>query len=97
MADRGLTLEEFRALSTEEEKCKRYGELSDHDKFLVRISMPLGPSIWVPCNDCVHRIDNTPFCKAFPSGLSGDHIRAVMENQTIECGNGFHFTPGEKP
>lgn len=35
-----LSLEEFNKLS-EEEKCDRYKELSDHDKFLVRISTPL--------------------------------------------------------
>ena len=35
-----LSLEEFNKLS-EEEKCYRYKELSDHDKFLVRVSMPI--------------------------------------------------------
>ena len=95
MADRGLTLEEFRSLSTEKEKCERYVELSDHDKFLVRISMPPGSAIWIPCNDCVYRIGKTPSCKAYPEGLSGDHIRAVMEDQAIECGNGFKFLPKE--
>ena len=95
MADRGLTLEEFKSLSTEKEKCERYVELSDHDKFLVRISMPPGPTVWVPCNDCVHRIGRTFACKAYPDGLSGEHIRVVIDDPEIECGNGFRFTPKE--
>ena len=36
-----LSLEDFNNL-TEEEKGDRYKELSEHDKFLVRISMPIG-------------------------------------------------------
>lgn len=35
-----LSLEEFYKLS-EKEKGVRYKELSDHDRFLVRISMPI--------------------------------------------------------
>lgn len=36
-----LTLQEFNKL-TEKEKVERYKDLSDHDKFLVRLSMPIG-------------------------------------------------------
>ena len=39
-----LSLEEFNKLS-EKEKGKRYKELSDHDKFLVRTSMPIGGKV----------------------------------------------------
>lgn len=39
-----LSLEEFRRLP-DEEKGKRYKEMSDHDKFLWRISEPLIPTI----------------------------------------------------
>lgn len=39
-----LSLEEFNKLS-EEEKGDRYKELSEHDKFLVRISMPIGGEV----------------------------------------------------
>ncbi len=35
-----LSLENFNKLS-EKEKCDRYKELSEHDKFLARISMPI--------------------------------------------------------
>lgn len=39
-----LSLEDFNNL-TEEEKGDRYKELSEHDKFLVRISMPIGGEV----------------------------------------------------
>lgn len=39
-----LTLNDFEKLS-ESEKKNRYKELSDHDKFLVRTSMPIGGKI----------------------------------------------------
>lgn len=96
MADGTLSFDEFWDLPTEEERCRRYGELSDHDKFRVRISMPPGPMTWIPCNDCANRIAGRPSCKAYPDGLEADHIRAVMEDQTIECGDGFHYTPKEE-
>jgi len=91
MADGTLSFEEFCKLLTEAERCQRYTELSDHDKFRARISMPPGPGVWVPCNDCAHRIVGKPACKAHPEGLTADHIRSVMEDPTIECGKGFYF------
>lgn len=39
-----LPFEEFNKL-TEKEKCKRYKDLSDHDKFLARISMNPGVEV----------------------------------------------------
>lgn len=39
-----LSLEDFNKLP-EKEKGDRYKELSDHDKFLVRISMPIGGEV----------------------------------------------------
>lgn len=39
-----LSLEEFYKLS-EKEKGVRYKELSDHDRFLVRISMPINGEV----------------------------------------------------
>lgn len=92
MADGGLTLREFWQLS-EEERCKRYKDLSDHDKLGVRITMPSGPPVHVPCNECANRIRGKPACKAFPDGLTADHIRAVMEDPDTECGPGIHFDP----
>lgn len=100
MADRNLTEEEWREfwhIPFEEqfERCKHF---SAHDSFRFRITDP-GISAhqpWVPCNDCAYRISKTPTCRAYPSGLSADHIRAIMEDQTIECGDGFHYTPKEE-
>ena len=39
-----LSLEKFMKLS-EKDKCKRYKDLSDHDKFLARISQPITTTI----------------------------------------------------
>lgn len=39
-----LPFKEFNKL-TEEEKCKKYKDLSDHDKFLARISMNPGVEV----------------------------------------------------
>ena len=39
-----LSLKEFNKL-TEKEKCEKYKDLSEHDKFLVRISMNPGMEV----------------------------------------------------
>ena len=39
-----ITIEEFMKLS-EKEKCEKYKDLSNHDKFLARISQPLSPRV----------------------------------------------------
>ena len=39
-----LTLDEFRKLP-EEERAKRYCELTDHERFLWRISCPITPRV----------------------------------------------------
>ena len=51
MADGTLSFEEFWNLPTEAEQCRRYDELSDHDKFRVRITMDTG-GVTPPCNGC---------------------------------------------
>lgn len=94
MANGNLSFDEFWNLPTEKERRKRYGELSDHDKFRVRISMDPG-AVSPSCNRCKYYLKYGK-CSAYPEGISGGHIRAVMEDQTIECGNGFHFTPKEQ-
>lgn len=91
MADRNLTFEEFQRLPTERERSERYGDLSDSDKFRVRITMPPGPPVYIPCNECTHRLEGKAACKAFPEGFHAEHIRALVENRTEECGNGFRF------
>lgn len=45
-----LSLKEFNKL-TEKAKCKRYKDLSEHDKFLVRLSM--NPGVEVIGNEAV--------------------------------------------
>lgn len=93
MADGTLSFEEFCKLPTEEERCNRYVELSDHDKFRARISM--NPSaISPPCNICRYYFGFAK-CEAFPGGISAEHISAVMQDKTIDCGNGFHFEKRE--
>ena len=39
-----LSFEEFMKLS-EKEKCERYKDLSNHDKFLARINQPISPIV----------------------------------------------------
>lgn len=89
MADGNLTLEEFWKLS-KEEKLARCGALSDHDAYRLRMTEQIGV-VSPPCNRCIHRFKDRPACKAFPDGVSGDHIRAVMADMTIECGVGYRF------
>lgn len=88
MADGNLTQQEFWALS-EEERCKRYQDLSDQDKFGVRQGMDTGV-VSLPCNECKHYYGYAR-CAAFPDGLTGDHIQAVIEDILTDCGNGFRF------
>lgn len=89
MADGALTLAEFRKL-THEEKAKRYGELSAADRFGWRVTEPTYGRK-VPCGECIHRIQGSPACEAYPKGWDADHLRALVEDSSIECGNGFHF------
>ena len=100
MADRNLTEDEWREfwrlpLEDKLERCKRF---SAHDSLRLRITdpgIPISP-VWIPCNDCAHRIAMGPVCKAHPDGLTAEYIRMAMADQSIECGNGFKFTPKEQ-
>ena len=65
MAGRTLTYKEFWQLP-EKERAERYGELSDHDKFVIRCSMDTGCST-PACNYCVHSKEHG--CDAFPNGI----------------------------
>lgn len=94
MADRDLTAKEFWKLP-HDERMKRCGELSEHEAFVARLIDPGFSKVFVPCNGCIHKTDGKPICKAFPEGIPADHIKSVMENQTIDCGNGFHFEKRE--
>lgn len=72
-----------------DERMKRCGELSEHEAFLMRLTDPNLPTL-LACNYCVY-YQGYAKCKAFPDGISADHMRMVMEDKAIECGNGFHF------
>lgn len=92
MADRNLTLKEFYELS-QQERGERYNELSDQDKFRVRMSTGLGKTE-APCNMCryYHRDAS---CDAFPGGIDGEHIRKLIEEPTIPCNGALHFVKEE--
>ena len=93
-----LTLEEFWKLP-EDKKADGYMELSDHDKYAVRVTMPIEPA-YPKCNDCRHLnrdFSNGLRCRAFPNGIpdeifckSGDHTKPY------EGDNGIQFEPIEK-
>ena len=91
-----LTAREFWKLP-KEERLRRYGELSDHEKYVVRITDPGVPHkpMYIPCNYCKHRIEGELACRAFPHGQTATHVKAVMADPTIECGNGYHFVAEE--
>lgn len=88
MAEGNLTFEEWAKLS-EGERGERYKDLSDKDKFRVRISMnPRAKN--VRCNSCRH-YRGFAKCAAFPDGIPCTHIGAVDENPSIFCANGFQY------
>lgn len=90
-----LTFEEFLKLS-EEDRGKRYVDLSEHDKFRVRCSMGV-TSVWVPCNDCKHFL-GFGRCKAYPDGITREHCEAVIANPYgVICEEKFKFESTTRP
>lgn len=88
MAEGNLTFDEFWKL-TESERCKRYKDLSEQDRYRVRLSMiPCAKSVL--CNDCVH-YHGYARCDAFPEGIAGDHITMVENDPSIWCSDGIRF------
>lgn len=86
-----LTFEEFWNLPEEKRK-ESYKELSEHDRFRVRISMDTTSyDTFIPCNTCIHRIGIMCACKAYPDGLTGDIIRGKTDNPYGECRDGYHY------
>ena len=93
MMEKGnLTLEEWSHLS-EEEKGERYRELSDHDKFRVRISMYLGVR-QRRCNSYVHYWGFAK-CAAFPDGTTKEHRNKVDKDPETPCANGLKYQKKE--
>ncbi len=92
MAERNLTFEEWSHL-LEEEKRERYRELSDHDKFRVRISVP--PSVRQRrCNSCVHYWGFAK-CAAFSDGIPSEQLDKVDEDPETPCANGLKYRKKE--
>lgn len=87
-----LTFEEFWNLS-EEERGERYQELSDHDKFRVRVSMDITSyeEPFIPCNSCAHRHGLSLACDAFPDGFTKETLRKKIEAPYGECAKGIRF------
>lgn len=90
MADGSLTYAEFVKLS-ESARRKQYVNLSDADKFRVRQGMVSTAGPYIPCNHCKFR---TRFiCSAYPEGIPVEHMKALIDDRGLACGDGFHFTP----
>lgn len=87
MAERNLTLKEFWELP-QKERYERYKELSEHNKFGVRQAE--SGVISPPCNVCLHYFGYAK-CAAYPEGISGEHIDAVLNDLTTDCGKGYCF------
>lgn len=87
MAKRNLTLDEFWKLSLKE-RCERYKDLSEHDKFGVRQAE--SGAVSLPCNDCRHYRGYAK-CAAYPDGIRGEHMDTILNDLTTDCGKGYHF------
>ncbi len=92
MDERNLTFEEWSCLS-EEEKGERYRELSDHDKFRVRVTMPPAAKS-LRCNSCFY-YQGFGKCTAFPDGISGEQLDKVDEDPETPCANGLKYRKKE--
>ncbi len=92
MDEGSLSFAEFKKL-TEDERCERYKDLSDHDKLLARISMDPGARS-VPCNTCAYYRGSAK-CDAFgPDRLiTGEHIHKVTADITTPCSDKHKYTP----
>lgn len=88
MADRALRFDAFQKLS-EEERCRRYTELSEHDRFKARCSQDTGVRS-APCNTCAHKRAGGK-CAAFPDGITGEHLRLLLKDPTVECADGIRY------
>lgn len=92
MAGGNLTAREFWKLPPEE-RWKRCGELSEHEAFIMRLTDPGNTKkrVYIPCNDCVNRIEKKLACKAHPNGLTRENIEEVINDHDYACGNGYKF------
>ena len=88
MAGGSLTFKEWLELS-EFERGARYKDLSNADKFRVRISMDPGATS-VRCNGCQH-YQGFAKCAAFPAGIPKAHIDAVDRDPSVTCGYGLGY------
>lgn len=70
------------------ERGERYKDLSDHDKFIVRISMV--PIHLVRCKHC-RFYSGSDRCAAFPDGIPQGHFDKVNDNVNTICSENFKF------
>lgn len=88
-----ISLKEFWSL-TEEERGERYRDLTDHDKFLVRISMDPGV-VDSQCNFCRH-YHGFGKCDAYPDGIPRPLLFDIRHDQDYPGDHGTHFEPKEE-
>lgn len=91
MSGRNLTLEEFWKLPLEE-RCERYKDLSDHNKFGVRQAESAAVS--VPCNDCKYYYGYAK-CAAYPMVSVGSKWTLYRMTQLQTVGIGIVFRQSE--
>lgn len=87
MVGGNLTLEEWKKLSNDE-RGERYKDLSDHDKFIVRMSMVYTKPVL--CNRCLY-YNGFAKCAAFPDGIPKGHFDKVNDNVNTICSGKFKF------
>ena len=92
MAERNLTYEEWSRLS-EKEKGKRYQELSEHDKFRVRISMY--PAFASEDVIVVFTIGDLLSALRFQDGTTKEHRNKVDKDPETPCANGLKYRKKE--
>lgn len=88
MADGTLSFEEFWKLS-EAERGERYKDLSDHDRFRVRISMNSGARS-VMCNVCAY-YHNDFTCDAYPDEIPAELVKRGEHDTPFPGDRGYRF------
>lgn len=106
----GLTLDEFRELPSDEERGRRMKDLSERDRFLVRVSEPW-PGETMACSYCKHyhrdaallSRDGLPrgitgvTCDAFPGGIPRELLsEKVKHTRPYKGDHGIQFERAEE-
>lgn len=75
--------------ASEEKREEVWNRLSEHERFIVRCSVPQVGDTDIPCNTCKHRTRKE--CKAFPEGITGEIIGRKIKDPYGECANGIFY------